>query len=308
MTQDALLRAAKTLQALPHYGVLKSLQRLGGLTNEVFRAETDRGVFCLRLPGKGTQDYINRAHEAQAARETARVGVSAPVIHFDAATGLSLTGFLEGAVTMTPRLFAERAGAPARAGQALRRLHGSDAVFASRFEPFAMIDSYVRVLEAKHADFPDGFRETMQAASAIRAALAAQPLPLAPCHCDPLSENFLDTGERMWIVDWEYSGMNDPLWDIGDFCVEAELTVLGEADLLAAYFAAAPTPAERGRILVYKAMCDLFWALWGLIQHANNNPVDDFRAYGLNRLARCGALMASAGFAQAVGNIAVAGR
>ena len=74
-----------------------------------------------------------------------------------------------------------------------------------------------------------------------RAALDAHPAALAPCHCDPLCENFLDTGERMWIVDWEYSGMNDPLWDLGDLSVEGEFGPEEDEELLAAYFGGAPT-------------------------------------------------------------------
>lgn len=93
--------------------------------------------------------------------------------------------------------------------------------------------------------------------------------------------------------------MNDPLWDVGDLCVEAKLDAAGEEELLAAYFGARgtpPTAAERGRVVVYKAMCDLLWTLWGLVQHANGNPAEDFWAYALERLRRCEALMASDGF------------
>ena len=127
----------------------------------------------------------------------------------------------------------------------------------------------------------------------MRAALDAHPAELAPCHCDPLCENFLDTGERMWIVDWEYSGMNDPLWDLGDLSVEGEFGPEEDEELLAAYFGGAPTAAQRGRVVAYKAMCDLLWTLWGLIQHANGNPADDFWAYAVNRFERCRRLMGS---------------
>ena len=80
----------------------------------------------------------------------------------------------------------------------------------------------------------------------MRAALDAHPAPLAPCHCDPLCENFLDTGERMWIVDWEYSGMNDPMWDLGDLSVEAELRRRQDEEMLRAYFGGAAAGGRRG--------------------------------------------------------------
>lgn len=136
-----------------------------------------------------------------------------------------------------------------------------------------------------------------KAAQPLRAALEAHPAPLAPCHCDPLCENFLDDGTVMWIVDWEYSGMNDPLWDLGDLSVEAGMTADQDAEMMAAYFGRPPSAAETGRMVIYKAMCDLLWTLWGLIQHADGNPAEDFWAYATGRFDRCKALMQSPGFA-----------
>lgn len=273
------------------------VERLGGLTNRVYRV----GDCCLRIPGDGTEEYINRFHEAVAAREAARAGVSPEVLHIDPATGVMVTRFIGGAQTMSPRGFRTRSGAPARAGQAFRKLHDSGAVFPFRFELFAMIDDYLRVLSTKDVALPAGYHDVVgEANQAVRAALSNHPLPLAPCHCDPLCENFLDTGERMWIVDWEYSGMNDPMWDLGDLSVEGEFDASQEEEMIRAYFGGDPRSAERGRIVIYKAMCDLLWTLWGLIQLANGNPADDFRAYADGRFARCRALMESADFSRHV--------
>ena len=125
----------------------------------------------------------------------------------------------------------------------------------------------------------------------MRALIAASPAELAPCHCDPLCENFIDTGSRMWLVDWEYSGMNDPLWDLADLSVEAGFDAGHDAELLAAYFGAPAGLPVLARFSAYKALCDLLWSLWGLIQHANANPADDFWAYATGRLDRCRAQM-----------------
>ncbi len=104
----------------------------------------------------------------------------------------------------------------------------------------------------------------------------------------------------MWIVDWEYSGMNDPMWDLGDLAVEGKFGERQEEEMLGAYFSGEPRPAERGRVVIYKAMCDLLWTLWGLIQLANENPVDDFRAYADGRFGRCRKLMQTADFSRHV--------
>jgi thiamine kinase-like enzyme len=273
-----------------------SIDRLGGQTNRVYRIGDGKDVLCLRLPGKGTEEYINRRVEMVAAEATAKAGVSPGVVHFDPATGVMVTRFLDHAVTMSPTRFASRPGAPERAGRTFRKLHDSGAVFDFRFELFAMIDAYLGVLATRTVAFPEGYHQGLKDAEAVRAALAAHPVALRPCHCDPLAENFLDTGERMWIVDWEYSGMNDPMWDLGDLAVEAFLSADAEEAMLAAYFGREATAFDRGRMVIYKAMCDLLWTLWGLIQLANENPAEDFAAYARDRFARCRTLMESDGF------------
>ncbi|MGB7320840.1 MAG: phosphotransferase family protein [Albidovulum sp.] len=284
---------AKAVQMVPQLsGYDGPVERLGGLTNKVYRL----GAYCLRLPGAGTEDYIDRANEAVAAMEAARAGVSPEVIHADPKTGVMVTRFVEGAETMSPEGFRATPEAAARAGAAFARLHRSGAVFPFRFELFAMIDDYLGILSGKDVALPQGYHEVLAEAEVVRAALAANPVPLAPCHCDPLCENFLDTGRAMWIVDWEYSGMNDPMWDLGDLSVEGAFTADQDDEMLHAYFGGEPSAKDRGRMVIYKAMCDLLWTLWGLIQLANNNPADDFRTYADTRFARCKTLMSDPEF------------
>ncbi len=300
MTDDSIEQARATLAGLPALSDIDPatarIERLGGLTNLVFRVSNKNASWCLRLPGIGTEEYINRADEAQAAREAARAGVSPEVIHADAESGIIVARFIDGAATMTPDLFRTTAGSPARAGAAFKMLHSSDARFNFRFELFSMIDEYLGLLAGKTVDLPDGYHDVLTEAENVRRALEAHPLPSAACHCDPLCENFLDTGERMWIVDWEYSGMNDPMWDLGDLSVEAEFDEAQDEEMVRTYFGGEPRPDERGRIIIYKAMCDLLWTLWGLIQHANNNPAEDFWVYSTGRFDRCKKLMATPDF------------
>jgi thiamine kinase-like enzyme len=272
------------------------IRRLGGLTNLVFFVDHAGEQYVLRLPGKGTEEFINRRNENQAAVEAAKAKVAPDVVFFDGWSGIMVTRYVDHGVTMSPENFKARVGSPARAGQALKKLHASGAKFNFRFELFAMIDDYLKILATKNIELPEGYAGVVKNAEAVRKALKAHELPLVACHCDPLCENFIDTGKRMWIVDWEYSGMNDPLWDLGDLAVEGLFTKSQEEELLAAYFEGEPSASERGRFVIYKAMCDLLWTFWGLIQHANKNPADDFWAYALNRFERCKALMATEEF------------
>lgn len=297
---ESCFRRIPELRDLPRAAL--EVERLGGMTNLVYRVRR-RGVsgagggdWVLRVAGAGTEAYIDRQVEAHNARAAAAAGVAPEVLFFDAADGLMLMPYVP-AATMTPALFRSTAGAPARAGRAFRQLHGSGRRFEFRFELFAMIDGYLKVLEPLGAELPDGYHAVVREAEAVRAVLDARPAELAPCHCDPLCENFLDTGERMWIVDWEYSGMNDPLWDLGDLSVEAGFDAAQEAEMMEAWCGGAVAPAVQGRVVVYKAMCDLLWTLWGLIQHANGNPAEDFWAYATGRFERCKALMGSEEFA-----------
>ena len=225
-----------------------------------------------------------------------RAGISAEIIWADVENGIMVSKAINGIETMTPKFFSSRKGSPARAGLALAKLHNSGETFDFRFDLFNMIDEYLKILSSKNAELPDGYHEIVDAAKPVKEALIANPNPLAPCHCDPLCENFLDDGNKMWIVDWEYSGMNDPLWDLGDLSVEAGMDESQESEMLIAYFGKEPTAAQRGRVIIYKAMCDLLWTLWGLIQHADNNPAEDFWAYSIERFERCKKLMQNSDF------------
>ncbi len=281
-------------------------ERIGGLTNVNFLVETASGRFVVRLPGDGTSEYINRRDEAVAAQLAADVGVNAELLFFDAADGLMATRYVDGARTMSPGAFGDPASI-GRAAEVLRRLHRSGARFASDFRLFPMIDEYKSLLASKGAELPIGYDAVQVAAGEARAVLEAHPVELAACHCDPLCENFLDTGERMYLIDYEYAGNNDPMWDLGDLSVEAGFTAEQDDDLLRAYFDGNVPADARARMVLFKGLCDLLWTLWGVIQHANGNPADDFWAYALGRFERCRTLMASPEFADSVALVAAGG-
>jgi len=223
-------------------------------------------------------------------------------LFFDPADGIQLTRFVDNSLTMNIELFQD-SGACERAAIAFRKVHTCGKLFSTRFELFSMIDEYQNLLTQKRATLPDGYAQVLLEAEAVREVLNLRELPSVACHCDPLAENFLDTGERMYIIDWEYSGNNDPMWDLGDLVIEAEMGQDQEQALIEAYFIGNVPPAEHGRMVIYKAMCDLLWTLWGVLQHVNNNPADDFWGYAVNRFERCRKLMGSDSFAEALANV-----
>ena len=292
--------AREKLASVPGFGdeaAKAAITRLAGMTNLVFRIETARGRFLFRIPGAGTEAYISRGVEAVNARAAAAAGVSPEVLYFGE-DGTMVARFLDDAVTMSPARFRERPGAIESAARAFRQLHDKAPEFAFRFELFKMIDDYLAVVDKLRAQLPQGYHGVVMEATVVRHALAQHPVPLKPCHCDPLCENFLDTSARMWIVDWEYSGMNDPMWDLGDLSVEGGFDASQDQRLIDTYFGRPASAFDFGRMVIYKAMCDLLWTLWGLIQHANKNPAEDFWAYAVNRFERCKILMRSPDFAK----------
>ncbi len=290
-------RIADAIGRIPHIAGRQpdSIERLGGLTNLVYRVGLDGTDYLLRIAGEGTADYIDRAVEGHNAKVAAEAGVSAQVLFFDESDGLMLAEYIAHAATMNAARFKDL-GACRRAALAFRRMHRCGRDFRTVFDVFEKMDEYLALLAELEAPVPDGYADVKRESDAVRKALAAHPAPLVPCHCDPLAENFLDTGARMWIVDWEYSGNNDPMWDLGDLSVEAEFGPAQDAAMMQAYFDGEPPADQLGRMVLYKAMCDLLWTLWGVIQHANKNPADDFWAYAVNRFARCQALMGEADF------------
>ena len=270
-------------------------ERLGGLTNRNYRVQSTAGHFVLRLAGEGTSEYIDRDAEKINAGIASQAGVNAELVYFNTDDGTMLCRYVEDSVTMDIERFRDLA-AVKRAGVAFRKLHDCVTPFNGRFDLFEQIDQYLEVVDKLAAKVPDGYEQVHKEAQTVRQALAMHSLPSAPCHCDPMVENCLDTGSQMYIIDFEYAGNNDPMWDLGDLSVEGHFTDEQDAVFLEAYFGAEPSAFDVGRMVMYKAMCDLLWTLWGVIQHANGNPVDDFWAYAVERLTRCKALMATDDF------------
>ena len=278
--------------------VIKLEQLSGSLTNVSYKVTIGGAAYVLRLAGEGTSDYIDRAAEKHNARVAAAAGINVEVIYFDTENGTMVTQFVEGISMNGGQVWSRDMGAPIRAALLLKRVHRLRKVFASRFDVFAEIEYYVELLRGWRPALPQEYNKVGQKARAVRRALEASPVPVVPCHNDPWPGNLLDAGARIYLIDWEYSGMNDPMWDLGDLSVEAGFGPEQDRLMLEAYCDGAASPALYSRLELYKAMSDLHWSLWGFVQHTNDNPAEDFWSYALGRLERCKARMSSANFDQ----------
>jgi len=207
-----------------------------------------------------------------------------------------VTRFVEGISMNAGDGFGRDSGAPVRAARALKQVHSLGRLFRSRFDVFAAIDGYLDLLRGWRTPVPEDYYEVGQRARAVRLALEASPAALVPCHNDPWPGNLLDADGRIYLIDWEYSGMNDPMWDLADLSVEAGFGPEQDRAMMEAYYGTGLSPALYSRLEVYKAMSDLHWSAWGFVQHAKGNPAEDFWSYGLERLGRSKARMSGADF------------
>jgi thiamine kinase-like enzyme len=272
-----------------------NLEPLDSFTNLNYKVTANGKMYVLRIAGKGTSDYIDRAAEEYNARIATDAELNAEILFFDADHGTMLSRFVEGS-TMDRVRFQGDSTAPARAAVVLKRLHGLNQVFKSRFDPFATVHYYLDLLRKLQAPLPDDYYEVKQEAGAMRQALEAVSIPLAPCHNDTCPENFVEAGRRIYLVDWEYSGRNDPMWDLGNLSVEAGFRAEQDQAMMEAYCGDFVPPTMYSRMVLYKAISDYFWGVWSIVQHANNNQGADFWAYALNRFEHCKTLMDSTEF------------
>ena len=260
----------------------------GGLTNRNFRVEVDGVPHFVRIPGTATELLaVDRANELANTRAAADAGVGARVLHHLPEWSVIVLEWLD-ARTMSNAAF-QRAGEPTRIAQSLRRLHAGPR-FRDDFDMVALTARYLGVIDDRGFAVPAGYREHLDAVPRIGAALRARPLPTMPCHNDLLAENYLDDGERLWIVDYEYSGNNDPTFEVGNTAQELEFDEPRLRELVAAYFGDA-TPALMARCRLQMIMSDVGWTLWAAIQ-AEISPIDfDFWGWAVQRWTRAEAMI-----------------
>jgi thiamine kinase-like enzyme len=235
----------------------------GGITNRNFKVEVGSDAFVLRIGGDDTHLLgIDRSAEAAATRTAAELGLGPEVLAFIEPEGYLVTRYVAGEVG---KVDVERAGA------ALRRLHDGPALPAS-FDSFRVVETYRETAAARGVPIPPAY----DSARAIAAQIERhrQDAPPRPCHNDLLAANFIDDGERLWIVDWEYAGMGDPFFDLGNFAVNNGLDEDGERALLAAY-GSDDLPA----LVAMRFMSDFREAMWGVVQQAISSLDFDFVAY-----------------------------
>jgi thiamine kinase-like enzyme len=268
-----------------------TFERLGSFTNRSYKISSPLGEYFLRVVGDGEAATLDRRIERHNLEIVEKAGLTAETLYFDPHDGLMLSRFLSGARLLTGPILNADTGSLRRAGKSLRRLHDCTPQFRGSFEVSGHVEECLAEIHRLGAAPPPGFVETYLATKRIRDTLKRMDWQPAPCHIDPLAENFLDSGDKVYIVDFEYSAPYDPMWDVGDFAVEAELGPEQELALMRSYFDGEPPEQAWARMAMYKVLADFYWSLVGMVHFANENPVEDWWAYSTNRFARGKKLM-----------------
>jgi thiamine kinase-like enzyme len=254
----------------------------GGITNRNFKVTTSAGeVFVLRIGGKDTELLgIDRHVEHEATRAAAACGLAPEVVAFVEPEGYLVTRFVEGSAVDPDEVRSpDTLGEIARL---LRRFH-DDAPIAGRFDAFRVVEAYRATALAHGIEAPPEFAEAKAIADRIEEARGAQPL--RPCHNDLLNANFIRSGTRIWIVDWEYAGMGDRFFDLANFSVNHELSETESAELLRAYFGDVDDDHRRALALM-RFMSDFREAMWGVVQQGLSELDFDFAAYAATHFER----------------------
>ena len=289
---DELLERVPSLAGAPR----TVLELAGGLTNRNYKVTTPHGSFVARTWAGAGGDLlaINRDHEYANSVIAARAGVGAPVIDYRPADCLLVIGYIDGR-TYGNADVADPANTP-RIAAACRRLHAAPR-FGNDFDMFEIQPQYREVVRSRGLPLPAGYDGFAPQFGAARAALAARGEGTVPCNNDLLAGNFIDDGDQVWLIDYEYSGNNDPCFELGNIAAESGLSRDGLAGLVTAYYGR-PRRSRIARAELFGLVARYGWTLWGAIQSATS-PLDfDFWSWAMEKYEAASAGLTGPGFAR----------
>jgi thiamine kinase-like enzyme len=257
---------------------------VGGITNQNYRVDTGGETFVLRIGGKGTHLLgIDRGRESICTAIAAQVGVGAEVLHFLAGEDVLVTRFIVG-IGITPEMAAQDETLR-RIVDSMKRYHAGPA-FPGTFSPFETVRNYHTLALTYGVSFPDTLPQVFELMARIEQALAQSGTAYTkPCHNDLLASNFIDDGHTIRILDWEYAGMGDIFFDLGNFAVNQSLNE-EQCELLLHYYFGEVRSAELAHLHLMRLGSDLRESFWGFLQMGISELDFDYREYAHHHLNR----------------------
>lgn len=272
-----------------------SIQHLsGGLTNTNYKVIVDGTPFFIRVPGEGTELLaIDRNNEHHSAKVAERAGVGPKVLYHLPEYNVMVLEFLQG-ITMSKESL-NAVGMPKRMADSIKRLHAGERLLLD-FNMFRLTEYYLSLCKERTIKIPNGYLERMDTVAQIEKAMSVKPLATVPCNNDLLAENYIDDGKQLWLIDYEYSGNNDPTFELGNTCQEMQFSDQQIAEVCTAYFGTVSAD-KIARMKLNMIMSDVGWGLWAAIQ-ANISTIEfDFWGWALERWGRATEKMDSPEFA-----------
>lgn len=273
----------------------------GGLTNSNYRVQIDDTPYVVRIPGASTELLaVDRGNEHYNTRAAGQTGVCPRVVYHLPEHNVLVLEFIRGETMSIAQL--QRPGSPARIAESLRKLHAGPR-FRNDFNMFRLVEFYMTIVDQHGVRIPQNYRGYLPQVARIEAALGLHPLLLVPCNNDLLAGNYIDDGRRLWLIDFEYGGNNDPCFELGNTCQELQFDEPRLAEMCAAYFGAA-YPDMLARMKLNMIMSDVGWTLWAAIQAKISAIEFDYWGWATERWARAEAKMNSPAFAPWLADVA----
>ncbi|CAA9349512.1 MAG: Choline kinase [uncultured Nocardioidaceae bacterium] len=255
----------------------------GGLTNVNLKVTTSKGVFVARCFGSDEGLLgIDREAEHLNTLAAARAGVGAPVVDFRPELGILVLDYIDGSTYDNSSFLRE--GVIARVAAACRALHAGPR-FVNDFDMFDRQRRYLRIVRERGFSLPTGYEKYDAAFQEVRRALAVHAPDTVPCNNDLLAGNFIDDGQRLWLIDYEYSGNNDPSFELGNTATECDLDGEQLAELVVAYHGR-ELRNQLARARLQALTSQYGWSLWGAIQAATSTLDFDFDSWCLERFEK----------------------
>ena len=265
IVEDDLPKVKELLKASGRDDDYVAIERLGGMTNHSYKVTLANGEELLvRIPGEGTEELINRRDERKSMELACSLGIDAELYYFDDA-GHKVMRFIRDPQPMSEEVMRRRENILQAAG-IFRRLHCSGADTGVRFEVFEMAALYERIIRESGVAFYPDYPEVKNTVESIKAEVDRDgEAPRVPCHNDSLVGNWvLDGNDKLYLIDWEYSGMNEAMWDLSCLSIEAGYGTKEDEELLDAYYGRKASVDEKRRFVAAKLYVDYLWTLWGL--------------------------------------------
>ncbi|WP_247935369.1 phosphotransferase [Streptococcus mitis] len=255
-----------------------SVEQLGGMTNQNYLVKTTNKQYIVKFFGKGTEKLINRQDEKYNLELLKDLDLDVKNYLFDIEAGIKVNEYIESAITLDSTTIKTKFD---KIAPILQTIHASGKELRGEFVPFEEIKKYESLIEEQipYANYEVVREEVFS----LEKRLADLGVDRKSCHIDLVPENFIESPQgRLYLIDWEYSSMNDPMWDLAALFLESEFTPQEEEDFLS-HYESDQTPVSREKIAIYKILQDAIWSLWTVYKEEQGA---DFGDYGVSRYQR----------------------